>query len=309
MRIFVTGGTGQVGRRLVSHLGQRGDQVVVLTRRPDVAQKHFGDQVAVVAGDPMQPGDWMTGVEDCDAVVHLAGENVFARRWNAAFKQRLRDSRVLTTRNVVEALRRSPNRGDGQPKILVNASAIGYYGPRGDEDLDENSGPGEDFLARVCIEWEGAAREAEVLSVRVALVRIGVVLDPAAGALTKLLTPFKLFVGGPVGSGRQWLSWIHHQDLTGILCLALDHPDARGPLNGTAPHAQTNRDFSRALGKALHRPSLLKTPGFALRLGLGEVAHLLVTGQKVYPRKALALGYTFRFPTVDPALADLLGGR
>ncbi len=203
----------------------------------------------LVEGDPTRRGDWMDAATDCDAIVHLAGENVFARRWNAAFKARLHESRVLSTQLVVEALRRKPQRVDGQPKVLVNASAIGYYGPHDDEELTEDSPPGADFLANLCVEWERAARAAESAGVRVAMIRVGVVLDKEGGALAKLLTPFRLGVGGPVGGGRQWMSWIHHADLIGLFLLALDRSDALGPINGTAPNPVVNRDFGKVLGR------------------------------------------------------------
>jgi uncharacterized protein (TIGR01777 family) len=306
MRVFVTGGTGLVGRRLVKRLTERGDQPVILSRRYAQARDLFPG-CTVVEGDPTQGGDWMDAVIDCDAVIHLAGENVFARRWNEDFKRRLFDSRVRSSGQVVEALRRRPQRGDGRPKVLVNASAIGYYGPHGDEELTEDGPPGSDFLAGLCVEWEKAARRAEEAGVRVAMVRVGVVLDKEGGALAKLLTPFKLFAGGPVGSGRQWMSWIHHADLVGLFLLALDRDEARGPLNGTAPNPVTNRDFSKALGRALHRPSFMWTPGAVLRLGLGEVADVVVTGQRVLPKRALGLGYSFQYPTLKPALAQILG--
>jgi uncharacterized protein (TIGR01777 family) len=307
MRVFVTGGTGLIGKRLVGQLLGRGDEVTVLTRRYGAARQMFGPNCDLVEGDPTEPGAWADALGGCDAVVHLAGENVFGRRWNPAFKQLLVDSRVKSTENVVEALRRQPRRPDGQPKALVNASAIGFYGPRGDEELAEDSPPGDDFLAGLCQRWEAAARAVEPSGVRCAVVRVGVVLDKHGGALAKMMTPFKLFAGGPAGSGRQWLSWIHHDDMVGLLLLALDHPEARGPLNGTAPNPVTNRDFAKALGRALARPAFVRTPGFALRLGLGEVADVILTGQRVLPRRALALGYTFRYPTVEAALAQILG--
>jgi uncharacterized protein (TIGR01777 family) len=252
----------------------------------------------------------MDAVGDCDGVVHLAGENVFARRWNAAFKALLRDSRVQSTANVVQALTRNPRTVAGQPKVLANASAIGFFGPRGDELLDEGSPRGDDFLAGLCVDWEREALKAESVGVRVALVRVGIVLDKAGGVLAKLLTPFKLCLGGPIGwtpwSGQQFMSWIHHADMVGLFLLALDNPEARGPLNGTAPNPVTNRDFGKALGRALHRPAFLPTPPLALRVALGEVVSIIATGQRVVPKRPLALGYSFRFPTIDAALQDAL---
>lgn len=306
MRIFVTGGTGLVGHRLVRQLVQRGDTVVALTRRPDTARERLGSGVTIASGDPMQSGPWLDALAECDGVVNLAGENVFAKRWSSAFKELLRASRVQSTDDVVQGLARQPRRSSGEPKVLVNASAIGYYGPRGDELLDEASSPGDDFLAQLCMDWERAARAAESHGVRVAFVRIGLVLDKEGGALKQMLTPFKLGIGGPIGRGRQWVSWIHYADLVGLLLLALDNAAARGPINGTAPNPVTNRDYSKALGRALHRPAFLPTPAFALRLALGGVAGLATTGQRVLPRRAEALGYPYRFATIDAALADLL---
>ncbi len=305
MRIFVTGGTGLIGSRLIRRLQERKDHVVLLTRRPAFAQECLGGQGTVVEGDPMQAGPWMDAVADCEAVINLAGESIFSRRWNDEFKNLLIDSRMKSTDHVVKALAKNPRTGAGKPKVLVNASAIGYYGPCGDEEISEDGPPGDDTLARVAVEWERAAKAAEASSVRVALIRIGVVLDRAGGALAQMLFPFKLGLGGPVGAGRQWLSWIHNEDMVGIFLLALDHPDAIGPINGTAPNPVTNKAFSKALGRALHRPAFLPVPGFMLKLGLGQVAEILTTGQRVLPKRALALGYQFKFPEIDAALANL----
>jgi uncharacterized protein (TIGR01777 family) len=305
MRVFVTGGTGLVGTRLVRRLLGRGDQLVVLTRRYGAARQALGPGVELIEGDPMQAGPWMDKIDDCDAVVHLAGENVFARRWGKAFKQMLFDSRVQSTRNVAQAIVRKPQRPDGQAKVLVNASAIGYYGPHGDEEITEESPPGTDFLARLCVEWEEAAKSVESAGVRSTELRVGVVLDKEGGALAKMLPPFKLFAGGPVGSGKQWLSWIHHEDLVGLFVAALDTPDYRGAVNGAAPNPVTNKEFAKALGRALHRPAFVWTPGLALRVLLGEAANVITTGQRVLPRKALSLGFSFQYPTIDAALAEI----
>jgi uncharacterized protein (TIGR01777 family) len=306
MRIFIAGGTGLVGTPLVRHLRDRGDEVVILTRRPGFAQEHFGHTCTIVEGDPTRSGSWMAAVQDCDAVINLAGENIFHQRWNEDFKTLLRDSRIKSTANVVQALAAQPRSPAGAPKILVNASAIGFYGPHAAEELTEDSPAGDDFLARLCVDWEQAARAAESSGVRVALIRTGLVLDKNGGALPQLLTPFKLFVGGPFGSGHQWVSWIHHADLTGLYLLALDNPLAIGPINGTSPNPVDNREFTHALGQALHRPSFLRTPEFALKLMLGEVAEVICSGQRVLPRKAQTLGYSFQFPHIDGALTDAL---
>ena len=304
MRVFVTGGTGLIGTRLVRQLLKRGDQPVVLSRRPETAAKLFGPACTVVSGDPTQAGAWADAVADCDAVINLAGENVFGRRWNAEVKALLRDSRVRATQNVAEALSRQ---APGRPRTLVNASAIGYYGPHGDEELTEDSPPGDDFLARLCIDWEKEARAVEAAGVRCVTVLVGVVLDKEGGALAKLLPPFKLGGGGPVGGGKQWMSWIHHEDMTGLFLLALDNAEARGPLNGTAPGPVTNRDFSKALGRALHRPAFMPMPGFALRVLVGAAAEVVLTGQRVLPQLAQRLGYVFKYPTVGAALQEIVG--
>jgi uncharacterized protein (TIGR01777 family) len=261
--------------------------------------------VEVVEGDPMQTGAWMDAVAGCDGVIHLAGENIFNKRWNAAFKQLLVDSRIKSTANVVQAIGRAAAQGKG-PKVLVNASAIGWYGVHGDEELTEDSPPADDFFGKLCADWEKEAREGEKHGARVALVRVGIVLDKEGGALAKLLTPFKLCVGGPVGRGRQYMSWIHHADMVNLFLFALDNPSASGPLNGVAPNPVTNKEFSKALGRALHRPAFFPTPPIMLRLALGGVAQIVTTGQRVLPRRVLALGFQYRFPTLDAALADIL---
>jgi uncharacterized protein (TIGR01777 family) len=307
MRIFVTGGTGLIGSRLVKHLRERSDEVVTLTRRPAEAKVRMPAGCTIVEGDPTQPGSWMDAIADCDAVIHLAGENIFGGRWNEEFKKKLYDSRVKSTVNVVQALVRKPTTSAGQAKVLINGSAIGYYGDRGDEELTENSSAGSDFLARICIDWEKAAQKAEAAGIRVAMIRTGVVLDSAGGPLVEMMRPFRMFVGGKVGSGQQFISWIHHADIVGIFLLALDNAAARGPINGTAPEPLRNAEFAKLLGKAMHRPSFFPTPKFMLGLALGEVSTLLTSSQRVLPRRAQELNYTMRFPTLEAALADLLG--
>ncbi|HKI36283.1 MAG TPA: TIGR01777 family oxidoreductase [Gemmataceae bacterium] len=304
MRVFVTGGTGLIGNRVIRRLRERGDEVKLLTRRAGAVRDKFAG-CTLVEGDPMVAGPWMDALGDCDAVVNLAGENIFGRRWSEDFKRLLLESRVKSTENVAAALARQPRTEAGATKVLVNASAVGYYGPHGDEELDESSPPGNDYLAQVCVAWEKSALVAQAAGVRVALVRIGVVLDKEGGALSALLTPFKVGAGGPAGSGRQWMPWIHHADLVGLILLGLDRAEAQGPINGTAPNPVTNKEFGKALGRALHRPAFLPTPGFVLRLGLGEVAGVILTGQRVLPRQALKVGYLFQYPTIDGAFADI----
>jgi uncharacterized protein len=305
--IFLMGGTGLVGSRLIGRLRQRGEDITLLTRRPAVARDKWHDTCHIVEGNPMEAGPWMQAIKDCDAVVNLTGEGIFNRRWNREFVQLLRDSRVKSTENAVKALAENPRTSAGSAKVIVNASAIGYYGPHGDEEFTEDAPAGHDDMAELCVAWENAARAAESLGVRTVRVRVGVVLDREGGALKQMMMPFKLFVGGPVGlGGSQYVSWIHHEDMVGLLLLALDQPQCQGPMNATAPNPVTNKKFSKALGRALHRPSFLPTPKLMLRLALGKVASVVTTGQRVLPRKALALGYSFKFPDVEAAMASVI---
>jgi uncharacterized protein (TIGR01777 family) len=306
MRVLITGGTGLVGSRLVDRLLARGDQPVVLTRRPNAAHERWSAGCTIVAGDPTQAGNWMSALNDCDAVVNLAGENLFGRRWSTAFKERLRSSRLEATANIARALAAQPHRADGSAKVLISGSAIGFYGPHGDEELDETAPGGDDFLAQLCTDWEQTAKPATEVGARVVLLRTGIVLDGAGGALKAMLLPFRLFAGGPVASGRQVMSWIHNEDMSGLIQHLVDHPQANGPINATAPHPVTNREFARTLGRVLHRPSFMPTPGFALRVTVGQAAQVICTGQRVLPRRALQLGYVFRFPDLEQALRDVL---
>jgi uncharacterized protein (TIGR01777 family) len=305
MRIFLMGGTGLVGGRVIKRLRQRNDDVVLLTRRPAVARERWKDEVTVVEGDPMQIGGWMQAVDDCDAVINLVGEGIFNRRWNSPFIELLRDSRVKSTEHAVMALANRPCTAVGQPKILVNASAIGYYGAHGDEELDESSPVGHDLMAEICVAWEKAALAAEALAVRTVRVRVGVVLDKEGGALKEMIRPFKFFMGGPVGlTGSQYVSWIHHEDMVGLLMFAVDNAQVQGAMNATAPNPETNKQFSKALGRALGRPSFMPTPKLILRVALGKVATVVTSGQRIFPKKALALGYQFKFANVEEALKD-----
>jgi uncharacterized protein len=307
MRIFIAGGSGLIGSRLIPRLLERGDKVVLLSRRALSLRGKFGADCEIVEGDPMTAGAWMRAVDDCAGVVNLTGENIFARRWNSEFKERLRRSRIDSTQQIVDALARRPTSADGRPRVLVNASAIGYYGARGAEPLAEDAPPGQDFMSRLCVDWEAAAHRAKDFGVRVVVLRVGVVFDSAGGALQEMVKPFRLLgFSGPIGSGRHYVSWIHHQDLTGIILLALDNAMAEGPINGTAPNPATNRDLVRAQGQILDRAAFLATPALAIRLMLGEVAQLVTVGQCVLPRKALTLGYAFHFPTLPEALRDTL---
>ena len=275
MRVMVAGASGLIGTELSRALRGRGDEVVALPR--------FGK------------GPW--SVEGADAVVNLAGANVGARRWTPAYKKEIEESRVLSTRALVEAIAKASRK----PRVLVNASAVGYYGGRGDEALEESAAPGGDFLANVVQKWEAEAQRAPVRSVQL---RSGVVLSGKGGALERMLLPFKAFVGGPVGSGKQWFAWIHIADEVAAILWGIDR-EVTGPLNLVAPGIVTMKEFARALGRALHRPSWAPVPAAPLRILLGEFASALLEGQRAVPRKLLDSGFRFRFPDVDSALRDL----
>lgn len=296
MKVFVSGATGLIGRAVAGALVARGDTVTALVRSPERAQ--LPAEVERVQGDVTAAGPWQARVDGQDAVVHLAGEPVDAR-WTEARKASILGSRVEGTRRVVEAIAAAARK----PGVLVSASGQGYYGTRDDDqEVDESAPAGNDFLARVCVAWEAEARKAPA---RVALLRTGIVLSREGGALRRMETPFRLFAGGPLGSGRQWMSWIHIADEVGLTRFALDDARVEGPLNLVAPGPVRNADFARALGRAMSRPALAPAPAFAIRLVLGEMAQVVLRGARVVPRRALELGYRFRFPELDGALADL----
>jgi uncharacterized protein (TIGR01777 family) len=304
MKVTVTGATGLIGSRLVGALSARGDEVTVLSRDPERAERSLG--VAAERWEPQDGPAPASALAGRDAVAHLAGAPL-AQRWTPAARRSILASRELGTRNLVAGLRAARERdGADAPHALVSASGIGYYGPRGDEVLDESSSAGDDFPARVCVAWEREAQAAAGLGMRVVLMRTGVVLDRSGGALAKMLPPFRLGVGGPVAGGRQWLAWIHADDIVGLYLAALDGEAWSGPVNASAPQPATNRDLSRALGRALGRPALLPVPGAALRLLYGDMAEIVIEGQRALPRRALELGYAFRQPDLEPALRSAL---
>jgi uncharacterized protein (TIGR01777 family) len=301
MRILLTGATGFVGTPLVRALCERGDSCTVLSRSGRDPWKH--KQVNLVKTDPGRSGPWTDYLARCDAVINLAGERIIdpARRWTAERKRMLRSSRIDVTRTLAQAIRSS---SDG-PLVFLNASAIGFYGPRGNDVLDEEAAAGNDFLAELCAEWEGAATEAGD-DVRVTLLRTGMVLGKGGGVLGPLLPLFKTGLGGPWGDGNQWWSWIHLRDEIGLMLFALG-AQLPGPLNLTAPNPVTVNEFAEALGSGLRRPSLFRAPASVLKLAMGESAAALLASQRVLPRKALRAGYEFQFPSVYDALDDLLG--
>lgn len=301
MKIVVTGATGFIGNALCESLIGEGHQLVLLVRNPEKAKEAF-PRAHVIAWEASGAPPAAV-LEGAHAVVHLAGESIAAGRWTKKRRKAIRDSRVMGTRYLVDALALCLHR----PGVLVSSSAVGYYGDQRDEILDESSPPGSDFLASVCKEWEAEATRADSLGIRVVQIRTGLVLSPKGGALPRMLPPFKAFVGGPVGNGRQWMSWIHLEDEVGAIRHVIDNESMRGPVNCTAPHPVSNREFSRTLGKVLKRPAFMPVPAFVLRLVLGEMAQgLLLQGQRVLPRRLEASGYSFRFPRLTEALQDLL---
>ena len=299
MRVTITGATGLIGRRLAGALRERGDDVTVLSRNPDKAGAALGVEAA--AWQPESEPAPAEALSGRDGVIHLAGEPL-AQRWNDDVKRRIRTSRELGTRNLVAGLRDS----DPRPGVLVSASAVGYYGPRGDEPVTEDAPPGDDFLAQVCVAWEREAAAAEELGMRVVRLRTGVVLDKGGGALARMLPFFRLGIGGPVAGGHQYLPWIHIDDLVGLYVAALDGAEWTGAVNATAPEPRTNKEFSGALGRALGRPAFAPVPGFAVRLLYGEMADIVVTGQRAVPERAQALGFAYAHPELEEALRSAL---
>src|SRR5512146_248293 len=291
MHVFLTGATGLIGSALVHALLRRGDAVTTLSRSPD-APRRLPPGVRHLQGDPAAPGRWEEELVRTDACVHLAGEPIAAGRWNDERRRRIRASRVDSTRRVAEVIRAAG------PAVLVSGSAVGFYGDRGDEELDESSPPGTGFMPEVCREWEAAAEPARARA-RVVALRSGIVLARGGGALPRMALPFRLLAGGPLAGGAFWQPWIHLADEIGLILFALDPAAVEGPLNAAAPAPVRYRDLARAIGKALHRPSLLSVPRLALRAALGELSGELLVSQRVVPKKALALGYRFRFAEVE----------
>jgi uncharacterized protein (TIGR01777 family) len=301
MRVTLTGATGPIGRRLVEALRRRGDEVTVLSRRPEQAREALG--VSALGWEPMSGPAPAAGLADRDAVVHLAGESV-AQRWTEASRRRIHASRETGTRNLVAALREL---AEGErPRVLASASGVDYYGAGGDEPVDESAPPGDSFLARVCVAWEREAQAAAALGLRVVIVRTGVVLSPNGGALQKMLPFFKLGVGGPVAGGRQYLPWVHIDDVVGLYVAAIDREAWSGPVNGSAPEPVTNKEFSRRLGRALRRPAFAPVPALAVRLLYGDMAEIVTGGRRAVPKRPLELGYAFRHAGLDEALRDAL---
>ncbi len=302
MRALVTGASGRIGKALCDELLRRGDEVVGLTRSPEKARA-ARPQVTWHAWEPTLERPAEAAFEGVDGVVNLVGERI-DQRWTDDAKRKIMDSRKVATHNLVGTIEGLA----AKPKVLVSQSAVGYYGDRGDEILDESSAPGEGFDCEVCVEWEKAAHEVEAAGVRLAIIRTGQVMDAGGGLLGELLLPFKLGLGGPLAGGRQWLPWIHLADELGVLMWALDTESVSGVVNGTAPNPVTNKEWSKALGRALGRPAVLPIPGLAVEVKFGrEFGKVAQGGQRVLPKRTEELGYGFKFPEIDGALRDLVG--
>jgi len=298
-KIVVAGGTGLIGSALVASLVERGDEVVVLSRSSGAAAPGAPRRVR---WDGRTVGEWAGELEGADAVVNLCGAGMADRRWTAARKRVLASSRLEPTGALVDAIASCSN----PPRVLAQGSAVGFYGNRGDEALDERSGPGSGYLSELSLAWEEASAGVEAWGVRRVLLRTGIVLARDGGALPVMARPFRLGVGGPLGDGGQWMPWIHLDDEVGAILCLIDQPAASGPYNLVAPDPVTNEALSRELARALRRPSLLRAPGFAMRLALGEMAEMVLGGQRLAPRRLLEVGYVFRFVELGAALADLM---
>ena len=300
MKILMTGGTGFVVKQLTSRFVQEGNEVTILTRSlKESGQLPKG--ISYLQGDPTQKGPWQEAIPGHDVIVNLAGASIFSK-WSEEYKKLIRDSRVFTTRNIIEGI---PSKFEREIS-LFSTSAVGYYGFHGDEEMDEESPPGNDFLARLAIEWEAEASKAKEKVARVVITRFGIVLGEKGGALGQMIPLFKKFIGGPIGSGQQWFSWVHIKDLAEAFAFLIKHPEIPGPVNVCSPNPVKNKDLAKALGRALHRPSFMPAPGFMIKLVLGEFGSVILEGQRVLPRRLLEKGFTFQYPDIDKAIQNIL---
>ncbi len=301
MKILITGGTGFVGTHLTSRLIQDGHEVTILTRSPKESERRIPG-IAYAQGNPVQKGPWQEAIKNHDVIINLAGASIFSK-WTEKHKKAIRESRVQTTQNIVEGIPSHPEKS----VTLFSTSAVGYYGFHGDEELFEESPPGNDFLAQIAVGWEREALRAKEKGARVVLTRFGIVLGEKGGALSQMIPLFKKYIGGPIGSGKQWFSWIHIKDLAEAFVFVMKHPEISGPVNFCSPNPVRNKDLAKALGKALHKPSFMPAPGFMIKLVLGEFGSVILEGQRVIPKKLLENGFVFQYADIDQALQSIAG--
>jgi uncharacterized protein (TIGR01777 family) len=305
MKVAITGATGFVGSRLVDRLQASGHSITVLTRNPEQAARIFPKSnfatVEIVPYSPLESGDWQRAIAGCDGVVNLAGEPIAEKRWTPEAKQSILNSRQLGTQQIVAAIAQA----DPKPTVLVNPSAIGYYGTSETATFDETSPPGNDFLAELCQAWEAEAQRVKTYGVRLVILRLGIVLGPG-GALSKMVPVFKLFAGGPLGTGNQWFSWIHRDDLVSLILQALTRSDLEGTFNATAPNPVRMAELSNTLGQVMNRPSWLPVPSFALEMLLGDGSKMVLEGQRVLPQRTQSAGFQYEYPALKPALENIL---
>lgn len=303
-RVIITGATGLIGKRLITSLLGRGYEITIITRNNQSAKAKLNNEnIEYVRWDYFEfSDDIVKFIDGCFSVINLAGASIGGKRWNAKYKKLIRESRILTTRKIADAISKCTNK----PESLINASAIGYYGIAGDEDTNENAKHGNDFLAKLTFDWEQEAFKAESIGIRMVIIRTGIVLDKNEGALNELIKPFKLFLGNYQGSGKQWISWIHIDDLIKLYLFALENSEIKGAINATAPQPVRNKYYCKAIGKAMHRPVFFKAPAFMLRIILGEFSDYVIYGKKILPEKALKNGFKFQFEDIENALNNIL---
>lgn len=304
-KIIITGATGSIGKKLCKQLSTRGDELTIFTRNVEKAKMSLPFINNFIDWNYRNPGEWQNNIDENDAVVHLAGANLFGKRWDDNYKKKIIESREISTRNLVKAI----NNANKKPQTFICASAVGIYGNCGNKILTENSLAGNDFLAQVCKTWEDEAKNVEVAGVRRVSVRTGIVLSTDDGALQQMLLPFKLFIGGPLGNGKQWFPWIHIDDLVNIFIKVLDDNSFNGPVNAVAPNPVTMNEFAETLGKVLHRPSFFRVPGFALKIVVGEGAESILASLRVIPEKLMQNKFNFEFENLKPALENVLNKR
>ncbi|MDI6765627.1 MAG: TIGR01777 family oxidoreductase [Bacteroidota bacterium] len=303
MKIIIAGGTGFIGSELIRRLLDAKNNVILLSRNPDTGKSIKDDSFQIVKWDGKTMGEWARHIDGVDAIINLTGENIAAKRWSEKQKTRLLQSRIEPTRAIVNAI----SEASCKQRILINASAVGYYGNFGTGDVTEAEPRGVGFLSDLCEQWEREAMYAEKYKTRVVLLRIGVALDPSGGALKRMLLPFRLFIGGPLGSGKQWFPWIHREDVVNIIFFALEKQSLSGEVNVSSPSPVMMNEFSSSLGKAIGRPSWMPVPSFMLKLMLGEMSEMLIGGRRIIPKKLLEAGYKFKFPTLHDALENFFG--